>query len=90
MLALNVADVVLTFFGVNFLGFSELNPLAADFPIWLTIVKFSACFIPLICAYVLQRLEIRDYMFVPFMFSVMQIVFYASVMTFNIHSILTA
>jgi hypothetical protein len=90
LISLNILDVLLTFHAVFVLGFLELNPLAQGFPVWLLVLKFSACFIPLVCAYVLEKLEMKSYLFLPFAVSLILIVFYAFVVAFNVCNILRA
>ena len=68
MISMNVLEVLSTFYAINVLGFMELNPLAAGFPIWLSVLKFGACFIPLICAYMLEKLEMKNYLVLPLVF----------------------
>jgi hypothetical protein len=51
-------------------------------------LKFSACFIPLVCAYILDKLEIENFRFLPFMCLTILIAFYTFVVTFNIRNIL--
>ena len=88
LVALNVLDVFSTFYAINFLGFMELNPLAAGFPVWFSVLKFGVCFVPLVCAYVLEKLEMKNYLLLPFVFSTILIEFYAFVVAFNIQNIL--
>lgn len=88
LVALNVLDVVSTFYAINVLGFVELNPLAAGFPVWLSVLKFGVCFIPSVCAYILERLEMKNYLLLPFVFSIILIEFHAFVVAFNIQNIL--
>ena len=88
LLSLNAIDVFSTFHAIDVLGFTELNPIAAGFPLWLSVLKFCACLIPLTCAYVLEKLEMRNYLFLPFAFSVVMVEFYASVLAFNVLNIL--
>ena len=88
LVSLNIVDVFSTMYAINILGFMELNPLVVGFPVWLSVLKFVACFIPLICAYFLEKLEMKNYLLLPFMFSTILIEFYAFVVTFNIQNIL--
>ena len=90
LVALNVLDVVSTLYAIDVLGFMELNPLAAGLPVWLSVFKFGVCFIPLVCAYILEKLEMKNYLFLPFVFSTILIEFYAFVVAFNIQNILGA
>jgi len=90
LVSLNVLDILSTVYAINVLGFMELNPLAAGFPVWLTVLKFVACFIPLACAYMLEKQELKNYLFLPFVFSTFQIEFYAFVVAFNVQNILRA
>jgi hypothetical protein len=85
---LNLLDVVLTFYAINVLGFMEINPLAAGFPVWLFVLKFGVCFIPVVCAYMLDVLEMGNYLLLPFVFSAILIEFYAFVVAFNVRNIL--
>jgi hypothetical protein len=78
------------FYAISVLGFMELNPLAAGFPIWLSVMKFGACFIPLVCAYILEKLEMKSYLLYPFVLSTILIEFYTFVVAFNVQSILEA
>ncbi len=89
VIALNLLDVVLTFYAITMLGFVELNPLAASFPMWLFLLKFGVCFIPLVCAYLLQKLGVENYLLLPFVFSTILIGFYACVVSFNIGNLLS-
>jgi len=88
LVALNVLDVVSTSHAINDLGFMELNPLAAGFPVWLSVLKFGGCFIPMVCAYMLEKLEMKNYLLLPFAFSAILIEFYAFVVASNIQNIL--
>ena len=88
LVVLNLLDVVLTFYAINVLGFMEINPLATGFPVWLSVLKFSFCFIPLFCAYILEKLEMKNYLLLPFAFSTILIEFYAFVVAFNVRNIL--
>ena len=88
LVVLNLLDVVLTFYAINVLGFMEINPLAAGFPVWLFVLKFGVCFIPVVCAYMLDMLEMENYLLLPFVFSAILIEFYAFVAAFNIRNIL--
>jgi hypothetical protein len=90
LVTLNVLDVFSTFYAINVLCFTELNPLAAGFPIWLYVVKFGACFIPLICGYMLEKLKMKNYLILPFVFSTVLIEFYAVVFASNMYEILGA
>jgi hypothetical protein len=90
LVSLNVLDVFSTFYAISVLGFTELNPLAAGFPIWLSGVKFGACFIPLICAYMLEKLKMKNYLILPFVFSTVLIEFYTFVFASNMYEILGA
>jgi hypothetical protein len=88
LVTLNLFDVLSSFYAINFLGFIELNPLAVGFPIWIFILKFSVCFIPMVCAYVLGKFGIEKYLFLPFVCSAILIEFYAFVVAFNVRNIL--
>ena len=90
LLSLNVIDVFSTLYATRFLGFVELNPLAVNFPIWLSILKFGACAVPLICAYELEKMKMRNYLPLPFLTSSVMIEFYVLVVTSNILNILKA
>ena len=90
LVSLNILDVFSTFYAINVLGFMELNPLAVDFPIWLSVLKFSVCFIPLICAYTLEKLKMKNYLLLPFAFSTILIEFYAFVVASNLQNNLGA
>ena len=90
LLSLNVIDVLSTLYATSFLGFVELNPLAINFPIWLSVVKFGACAVPLICAYELEKMKMRNYLLLPFVSSLIMIEFYALVVTSNMLNILRA
>ena len=90
LVSLNVLDVFSTFYAIGVLGFTEINPLATGFPIWLSVMKFGACFVPMICAYMIEKLEMKNYMILPFAFSTVLIEFYAFVVAFNVHEILGA
>ncbi len=88
LIALNLLDVGTTFYAVGVLGFSELNPLAVGFPIWIFALKFGICFIPALYAYVLEKLSKQKYLLLPFIFSVILVEFYAFVVAFNVGNIL--
>ena len=88
LVVLNLLDVVLTFYAINVLSFMEVNPLAAGFPVWLFVLKFGVCFIPVVCAYMLDMLEMENYLLLPFVFSTILIEFYAFVVAFNLRNIL--
>ena len=88
LVALNLLDVVSTFYAINYLGFAELNPLAEGFPVWLSVLKFGVCFIPIVCAYVLHKLGMENYLLLPFVFSAILIQFYAFVVALNVLNIL--
>jgi hypothetical protein len=90
LVSLNVLDVFSTFYAISVLGFTEINPLAAGFPIWLSVLKFGACFVPLICAYMLEKFEMKNYLILPFVFSAVLMEFYAFVVACNMHGILGA
>ncbi len=88
LISLNLVDMVSSFYAVGVLGFTELNPFAAGFPFWSMFLKFSVCFIPLVCAYVLHRFGMENYLLLPFVCSVVLIEFYAFVVAFNLGNIL--
>ena len=88
LVKLNLLDVLLSFYAINFLGLMELNPLAAGFPIWFLVLKFSVCFIPVVCAYVLVKFGMEKYILLPFVCSAILIEFYAFVVAFNMRNIL--
>ena len=56
LVALNFFDVAATFYGVGVLGFVELNSLAVGFPVWVFLLKFGVCFVPVVCAYAWRSL----------------------------------
>lgn len=87
LVALNLVDAVSSFYAINVLGFMELNPLAVGFPVWFVILKFAICFIPTVCAYVLHRFSMENYLLLPVVFSVVLIEFYAFVVAFNMYGI---
>ncbi len=84
LIALNLFDVVLTFYAINALGFAELNALAFDFPMWIFVLKFGICFSPWVCAYILHKIEMENYLLLPFLFSMILIEFYMVVVVFNL------
>jgi hypothetical protein len=88
LITLNLTDVLLSFYAQNVLGFVELNPLALGFPIWIFILKFGVCFIPLVCAYVLAKFGMNNYLALPFVCSMILMEFYAFVVAFNISNVL--
>lgn len=88
LIALNLVDALLSFYAQNVLGFMELNPLAVGFPIWILVLKFGVCFIPLVCAYMFVKFGMNNYLLLPFVCSVILMDFYAFVVAFNISSIL--
>jgi hypothetical protein len=87
LVALNVIDVVSTFYGVTMLGFVELNPLAVGFHPWIVILKCSACLIPLVCAYALDKSNMNNYMFLPLVFSIILVEFYTCIVVFGMCNI---
>lgn len=87
LVSLNVLDVLLTFYAINVLGCMELNPVALGFPVWFFVLKFGVCFFPPICAYVLEKLEMKNYLSLPFVFSAILITYYAFVVAFNVCNI---
>lgn len=88
LVALNLVDAVSSFYAINVLGFTELNPLAVGFPVWIILLKFAICFIPMVCAYMLHKFSMENYLLLPFMFSAILIEFYAFVAAFNLRNIL--
>ena len=88
LVALNFLDVVSTFYAVNVLGYVELNPLALSFPIWIMVLKFGICFVPIVCAYALHKAALENYLLMPFAFLAVLIGFYAFVVGSNLHSII--
>ncbi len=88
LVVLNAIDVILTFYAVNILGFVELNPLVVGFPVWIFFLKFSVCFIPVFCAYILDKYRMQNYLLLPFVFSVLLIQFYCFVVVFGMCYIL--
>ncbi len=90
LVTLNLADAISTFYAINVLGFSEMNPLAVGFPIWLGLLKFASCFIPLGCAYVLHKTNMENYLVLPLLFSAILIEFYTFVVAFNFGNIIRA
>lgn len=88
LITLNFIDVLSSFYANDVLGFMELNPLAMGFPIWIFILKFGVCFVPLVCAYVLIKFEMKNYLLLPFVCSATLIEIYAFVVAFNISNIL--
>lgn len=87
---LNVFDVVSTFYAVGVLGFVELNSLAVGFPVWVFLFKFGVCFVPVVCAYVLEKFGMGRYLVLPFVFSVVLVEFYAFVFVLNVGTLLRA
>jgi len=90
LVALNFFDVAATFYGVGVLGFVELNSLAVGFPVWVFLFKFGVCFVPLVCAYVLEKFGLGKYLVLPFVFSAVLVGFYAFVVAFNVGTLLSA
>jgi hypothetical protein len=88
LMSLNLIDAVLSIYAVTILGFAELNPLAIDFPIWIFAMKFGVCFIPLVCAYTLDKIGNKNYLIFPFVVLAIMIQIYAFIIGFNLHSIL--
>jgi hypothetical protein len=88
LVMLNIIDVLLSFYAHNVLGFMELNPLAIGFPILIFILKFGVCFIPFVCAYVLDKFGMKNYLLLPFVCSVILVEFYAFVVALNMSNIL--
>ncbi len=87
LVVLNLLDTISSFYAVNVLGFIELNPVTAGFPIWIILLKFAACFIPTVSAYVLHKIDMEKYLLLPIVFSAILIEFYAFVIAFNVRSI---
>jgi len=87
LVALNVIDVVSTFYAVVILGFVELNPLAVGFPAWIILLKFGVCLIPVVCAYVLDKSMMQNYMLLPIVFSIILIEFYTCIVVFGMRNI---
>ena len=90
LVALNFFDVAATFYGVGVLGFVELNSLAVGFPVWVFLLKFGVCFVPVACAYVLEKFGMGRYLVLPFVFSAVLVEFYAFVVAFNVGTLLGA
>jgi hypothetical protein len=88
LVTLNFLDVLSSFYATNVLGFMELNPLAVGVPIWIFALKFGVCFIPVICAYVLDKFGMERYLLLPFVCSAILIEFYFFVLAFNVFNIL--
>lgn len=88
LVSLNFLDVILSVYAIRILNFVELNPLAIGFPVWIFVLKFSVCFIPMVCAYTLDKFEIKNYLFLPFIFLAILIQIYAFIIGFNLHNIL--
>jgi hypothetical protein len=87
LVSLNFFDVALSFYAINVLGFAELNPLAIGFPVWIIALKFGVCFIPIICAYMLDKLGIENYLLLPSVFLATLIQIYAFIIGFNLCNI---
>jgi len=90
LVVLNFFDVVATFYGVGVLGFVELNSLAVGFPVWVFLFKFGVCFVPVVCAYALEKFGMGKYLVLPFVFSAVLVEFYAFVVAFNVGTLLGA
>ena len=90
LVTLNFLDVLVSFYAINVLAFMELNPLAVGFPFWIFILKFGVCFVPIVCAYVLDKFGMKNYLILPFLCSVILMEFYAFVVAFNMSNILGA
>jgi len=65
LIALNLLDVIVSFYAVNVLGFMELSPLAVGFPVWVFVLKFGICLIPMVCACVLHGFGMENYLLLP-------------------------
>jgi hypothetical protein len=87
LVVLNFLDVALTFHAINTLGLVELNPLAVGFPLWIFVMKFGVCFVPFVSAYILHKVEMKNYLLLPFICSLFLIEFYALVIALNVSSI---
>ena len=90
LIALNIVDVVSTFYAVTLLGFIEINPLAVGFPAWIFVLKFGVCVVPVVCAYVLDKFRMQNYLLLPFVFSVALIEFYSFVVVSGVCKIFGA
>jgi len=88
LVSLNFVDVVLSIYAVNILGFAELNPFAIGFPVWIFVLKFCVCFIPLVCAYTLYRFGNENYLILVFVFLAILIQIYAFILGFSLGNIL--
>jgi cytochrome c oxidase subunit IV len=88
LVTLNFLDVLISFYAIDVLAFMELNPLAVGFPIWIFILKFGVCFVPIVCAYVLDKFGMKNYLILPFICSVILMEFYAFVVAYNVSNIL--
>ena len=88
LVALNLLDVLSSFYAINVLGLVELNPLAVGFPIWIFVLKFGICFVPVVCAYLLDKWGMKNYQLLPFVCSAILLDFYAFVIAFNMSNIL--
>jgi len=88
LVTLNLVDVISSFYAINFLGFVELNPLAVSFPIWIFVLKFGICFVPIVCAHVFHKIGMENYLLMPCAFLAILIGFYAFVVGSNLHSII--
>ncbi len=88
LVTLNFLDVILSKYATNILGLVELNPLASGFPIWLLMLKFGVCFVPLVCAYALDKSGMENFMFLPFTFLTILIGFYTFVVSSSVRNIL--
>jgi hypothetical protein len=88
LVELNFLDALSSFYAISVLGFMELNPLAVGFPIWIFVLKFGVCFIPVICAYVLDKFGMEKYLLLPFVCSAILIEFYVFAVAFNVFNIL--
>ncbi len=87
LIALNLLDVVSSLYAIDILGFVEINPLAASFPIWLFVLKFAACLLPVICACIMRKIRLEDYLLMPFAFLTVLVCFYAFVVGSNVRCI---
>jgi hypothetical protein len=88
LVTLNFLDVFSSSYAINVLGFMELNPLAVGVPIWIFVLKFGVCFVPVICAYVLDKFGMEKYLLLPFACSTILIEFYLFVVVLNVFNIL--
>jgi hypothetical protein len=90
LVALNLIDVLMSFYAISTLGLIEVNPFAVSLPLWILAWKFGFCFIPVVCAYTLHKFKMENYLLLPLGASLILIEYYIFVVAFNVVNILSA